>query len=234
MARQRSTEAHDKVLRAALAMFGVRGIDSTSMDAIAQASGVSKATIYNHWADKESLLMEVMILINGLDREPEDVDSGDLSRDLATVLSRRPPDQFDAQRDRLMPSLIAYSATHTEFGNAWRHRVLEPPRQCLKRILRRGIARGLLPATLDLELSMALLLGPMLYNHIFHKRLSRKSAPDFGAEVAEAFWRAYAVERETQPRRLKPLKARRQINSRLSGAPVPKRGIPLTLACFKL
>ena len=39
------------------------------MDAIAQASGVSKATIYNHWADKEALLMEVMELIHGLDRE---------------------------------------------------------------------------------------------------------------------------------------------------------------------
>ena len=47
------------------------------MDAIAQASGVSKATIYNHWADKEALLMEVMLMVNGLDREPEDVDSGE-------------------------------------------------------------------------------------------------------------------------------------------------------------
>ena len=69
------------------------------MDAIAQASGVSKATIYNHWADKEALLMEVMLMVNGLDRDPEDVDSGDLCRDLATVLTRRPPDEFDAARN---------------------------------------------------------------------------------------------------------------------------------------
>jgi AcrR family transcriptional regulator len=193
MARPRSPLAHSKVLRAALTLFGERGIDSTSMDAIAQASGVSKATIYNHWADKEALLMEVMILINGLDREPEDVDSGELSSDLATVLSRRPPDEFDAERDRLMPSLIAYSATHAEFGNAWRHRVLEPPRQCLKRILRRAIDRGLLPATLDLDLAMALLLGPMLYNHIFSKRFRQKPVSDIGAEVAQAFCRAHAM-----------------------------------------
>ena len=80
------------------------------MDAIAQASGVSKATIYKHWADKEALLMEVMALVHGLDREPEDVDSGDICRDLTTVLTRRPPDEFDRARDRLMPSMIAYSA----------------------------------------------------------------------------------------------------------------------------
>jgi len=200
MARPRSSEAHDKVLRAALGLFGERGIDSTSMDSIANASGVSKATIYNHWADKEALLMEVMILIHGLDREPEDVDSGDLSSDLATVLSRRPPDEFDAQRDRLMPSLIAYSATHTEFGQAWRNRVLEPPRQCLKRILRRGVERELLPATLDLDLAMALLLGPMLYNHIFSKRFKQRAISDIGAEVANAFCRAHATGRNaSQP-----------------------------------
>lgn len=192
MARSRSTEAHDKVLRAALGLFGERGIDATSMDAIAHASGVSKATIYNHWADKEALLMEVMLMVNGLDREPEDVDSGDLCRDLTTVLTRRPPDEFDSARTRITPSLIAYSAVHPEFGKAWRHRVMEPPRQCLKRILRRGMQLGLLPHDLDLETAMALLLGPMLYCHVFQKE-QRSNLPDIGPKTAEAFWRAFAL-----------------------------------------
>jgi AcrR family transcriptional regulator len=192
MARSRSTEAHDKVLRAALGLFGERGIDATSMDAIAQASGVSKATIYNHWADKEALLLEVMLMINGLDREPEDVDSGDLCGDLTTVLTRRPPDEFDSERTRITPSLIAYSAIHPEFGKAWRHRVMEPPRQCLKRILRRGVQRGELPRDLDLEAAMALLLGPMLYCHIFQKG-QQPNPPDIGPKTAAAFWRAFAV-----------------------------------------
>jgi AcrR family transcriptional regulator len=193
MARQRSVFAHGKVIWAALELFGERGIEGTSMDAIARSSGVSKATIYNHWADKEALLLEVMLFANGLDREPEDVDTGDLCRDLATVLSRKPPDQFDVARDRMMPSLIAYSAVHPEFGAAWRHRVMEPPRQCLKRILRRGIERGLLPVTLDLELSMALLLGPMLYVHIFHRKAGVNS-PEIGPETAAAFCRSHAMQ----------------------------------------
>ena len=150
-----------------------RGIDATSMDAIAQSSGVSKATIYNHWADKEALLLEVMLMVNGLDREPEDVDSGDVQRDLATVLTRKPPDKFDAARNRMTPSLIAYSAVHPEFGKAWRHRVMEPPRQCLKRILRRGIARGVFPHDLDLEAAMALAAR----SHALCARLSKGSAP---------------------------------------------------------
>ena len=191
MVRSRSPEAHEKVIHAALALFGERGIDATSMDAIARVSGVSKATIYNHWENKEALLLEVMLYVNGLDREPEDVDTGDMQRDLATVLSRKPPDEFDEVRERMMPTLIAYSALHPEFGKAWRHRVMEPPRQCLKRILRRSIERGLLSQDLDLEVSMALLLGPMLYRHVFH-RGSGAPMQDIGPQTAEAFCRAFA------------------------------------------
>jgi AcrR family transcriptional regulator len=190
MSRPRSPEAHEKVVRAAIDLFSERGIEATSMDAIARSSGVSKATIYNHWADKEALLLEIMVFLNGLNREPEDIDTGDIVRDLATVLSRKPPGEFDRERDRLMPAFIAYSATHIEFGKAWRFRVTEPPRQCLKRILKRGIDRGLLPASLDLDLSMALLLGPMLYQHIFYTRVGLPSR-DLGPATAEAFCRAF-------------------------------------------
>jgi AcrR family transcriptional regulator len=192
MARQRSEEAHDRVLRAALALFGERGIDAASMDAITQASGVSKATIYNHWPNKEALLIDVMLMVNGMGRDPEDVDSGDVCRDLATVLSRRPPDEFDAARERMMPAMIAYSAVHQEFGEAWRHRVMEPSRVCLKRILRRAIKRGLLPAALDMDTAMALLLGPLLYGHVFHQEAHTEPF-DFGRAAAESFWRAYGV-----------------------------------------
>ena len=193
MAREKSSDAHEKVIHAALELFGERGIEATSMDAIARASGVSKATIYNHWADKEALLMEVMLYVNGLNREPEDIDTGDLSRDLATVLSRRPPGELDAARNRMTPSLIAYSAVHPEFGAAWRHRVMDPPRQCLKRILKRGIERGILPHSLDLEVAMALLLGPVLYRHIFHKTGGHCESGDIGPQTAEAFYRAHAI-----------------------------------------
>ena len=40
------------MLEASLSLFAKDGIDATSMDAIAEVSGVSKATIYKHWHDK--------------------------------------------------------------------------------------------------------------------------------------------------------------------------------------
>jgi AcrR family transcriptional regulator len=196
MVRPRSPEAHEKVLHAALALFGERGIEGASMDAIARAAQVSKATIYNHWPDKEALLLEVMLWVNGLnpntDREKADPDSGSLERDLAIVLGRHPPRLFDEARKRITPSLIAYSATHKEFGLAWRNTVMEPPRQCLRRILRRAQHRGQIQPNLDLDTAMAILLGPMLYQHIFEKGV-RRSRSDIASHVAQTFCKAFAV-----------------------------------------
>ena len=200
MARPRSSKVHDKVLRAAIDLFAGRGIEATSMDAIAHASGVSKATIYNHWAGKEALLMEVMLFVNGLDREREEVDSGDVRRDLVTVLCRRPPGHLEAARKRMMPALIAYSAVHQEFGKAWRHRVMEPPRASIRRILRRGIEQGLLRSDLDLDLGAALLLGPILYSLIL-QRDGQASGPAIGPAVVDAFWRAHRTPLARPPRR---------------------------------
>lgn len=191
MVRPRSIEAHEKVLNAALKLFAERGIEATSMDAIAQLSGVSKATIYNHWTDKEALLLEAMLMVHGLDREPEDIDTGDVQRDLTTVLTRKPPDKFDSVRNHLIPLLIAYSGLHPEFGKAWRHRVMDPPRQCLKNVLRRGISRGQLSRDLDVEASIALLLGPLLYAHVFNKDDPSRT-PDLGPLSAATFWRAHS------------------------------------------
>ncbi|HVC45942.1 MAG TPA: TetR/AcrR family transcriptional regulator [Terracidiphilus sp.] len=200
MPRSRSHQAHDKVLHAAIELFGERGIEAASMDAIARASGVSKATIYNHWADKEALLMEVMNFVHGLDREPEIIDTGDLHADLVTVLSGRPPSHLDAPRNRITPSLIAYSAFHPEFGRAWRQQVTEPSRQAIRRILRRAIRRGQLPRNLPLDTAIAVLLGPMLYVHIFYKENPRRK-PEIGPEVAGAFCRAYQIPATRTPTR---------------------------------
>jgi len=203
--RPRSEEAHEKVIHAALGLFGERGIDATSMDAIARASGVSKATIYKHWADKEALLMEVMLFVHGLDEELEDVDTGHLEKDIATVLSRKPPGEFEEARTRMMPTLIAYSAVHPEFGAAWRHRVMDPPRKALKRILERSIKRRLLKPDLDLDVAVALMLGPILYWHIFVN--GKKPSPNdrhIGPDIANAFCRAFLKERPASKSRKSP------------------------------
>ena len=190
MARTRSNEVHRRMVQAALRLFAERGFESTSMDAIAREAGVAKPTLYNHWADKEALLMEVMLYVNGISDERREVDSGDVVEDLAWILTRRPPDEFEELRSRMMPGLITYSATHPEFGVAWRNNIMEPARKALAKALKRGIKRGQLSSGLDIDVSICLLLGPMLYRHIFLGK-AKIDIDELGREAAEAFGRAF-------------------------------------------
>ena len=189
MSRGLSQRAHTKVLDAALNLFADRGIDATSVDAIAASSGVSKATIYKHWADKDALAMEVLVYVHESDAGPPDVDSGDLKADLIAYLLYEPPPRKADLKNRLMPHLIAYSARNQEFGRAWRSRVLERARAGLKKLLRRGMERGIFPSVLDDELAIALLLGPMLFAFILGPRFDRKWLAE-GA--VNSFWKAHA------------------------------------------
>lgn len=189
--RPRSLAAHEKALEAAAELFAGEGIEGASMDSIAARSGVSKATLYKHWPDKNALALEVLGRVHGLDRESPDFDSGDLLQDLIAFLNHRPPEEYADLRYRLMPHLIAYASRNHEFGRTWKARVMEPGRAKAIELLKRGIAEGLFPRDLDLSLGLALLIGPMAYQYI--ARGIASSPDNLGEQVANAFWRAFAI-----------------------------------------
>jgi AcrR family transcriptional regulator len=188
MARTRSATAHRKVLDAALELVAETGIEGASMDAIAGRSGVSKATIYKHWKDKDALLLEMLEVLNGLKDRPS-FDSGNVRADLVAVLAYRPAGNTE-MRERILPHLVAYSANNVNFGAMWRNKVMEPPRRELRHLLREGIGKGELAASLDEDVSLALLLGPMMYWYLFLRRTS-EAPKDLAQAVVDAFWRAY-------------------------------------------
>ncbi|HXE36065.1 MAG TPA: TetR/AcrR family transcriptional regulator [Verrucomicrobiae bacterium] len=206
MSRGLSARAHSKVLESATELFAERGIDATSVDAIAAAAGVSKATIYKHWADKDALCLEVMQYVHEIDGGAPEVDSGDLRADLIAFLKYEPSRKKATIIKKLTPHLIAYSARNEEFGRAWKTRVMDRARSRLKVLLRRGVNRGVFPAVLDEDLGVALLLGPMLYRHIFGSSVSLDWLAD-GA--VDSFWKAHArpVE-QTKPSQTKKYPAK--------------------------
>jgi AcrR family transcriptional regulator len=191
MSRTPSASAHKKVLQAALQLVAEQGIEATSMDAIARTSGVSKATIYKHWADKDGLMLEMLAEANGLNNRPC-FDTGNVRRDMAAVLGYRPPEDCGhGLREKLGPQFAAYSATNKAFGMAWRNVVMEPPRKELRLLLKRGIENGDLDPSLDVEVSLALLLGPILYWFIFLRR-TEENPQDLADAIVDNFWRAWS------------------------------------------
>jgi AcrR family transcriptional regulator len=201
MARTQSVDAHNRVLEAALELFVERGIEPTSMDALAAASGVSKATIYKHWpGGKESLLMELLLTVSGAATEVEEQDTGDLYTDLARVLTDKPRNDRPEEKNRLMPQMIAYSATHQKFGAAWRSRVMEVPKRRLKRILDQATKDGRVSGKLEMNTCYALLLGPLLFIHILGAEAEQMN---LGKASAETFCRAYELTNKPKTSRKK-------------------------------
>ena len=58
--RPRSEARKQAILRAAFELLGEHGLAATSMDAVADRAGVSKATIYRWWDSKELLALDAL------------------------------------------------------------------------------------------------------------------------------------------------------------------------------
>jgi AcrR family transcriptional regulator len=189
MGRPPSSKAHEQVLDAATSLFAEHGIDATSMDAIAAAAHVSKATIYKHWPDKPALCLAVLAHLHGRDPLPPARRSRDVRGDVIAFLDREPALPRTELRARIMPHLIAYAARTPAFGEAWRRRVIDPPRAQLTALLQRAIDEGQLPPDLDIEAAVPMLLGPVMYRNML--RASGEDAPaDLVERIVSLLWRA--------------------------------------------
>jgi AcrR family transcriptional regulator len=190
MPRPSSTRAHRKVLQAALKLFAHLGIDATSMDGIAAESGVSKATIYKHWRDKDALCLEALASLYGLDGPPT-LQTGDNRADMITVLNRWSRTKRSGRQNRVMPHLMAYAARNPVFAKAWRTHAVQPSRIQILQLLKRSIGEGSLPADLNLDAAVAMLVGPMMYRQVSF--LFGRDLPENLAElVVDAFWQAHS------------------------------------------
>lgn len=209
MSRPRSEKSHLKVLEAAVRLFSEEGIDATSMDAIAAQSGVSKATIYKHWPDKETLAEEVLVWLYSLDEEPPPIEHTTLRDDLIAALSFRPAERLMNERERIMPHLIAYSARNPVFGKAWRSRILSRNAILIKQVLGAAMERGDIDANLPIDMALAMLFGPMMYRQIFVAcSRTEKAPPAFIAQVVDVFCKFYgraeAARNSSKPHAVKP------------------------------
>src|SRR5262249_60615611 len=81
------------------------------------------------------------------------------------------------------PLCAAFSASNEESGRAWRARARENLRGGLKELIRRGIDRRIFSPLLDEELAVALLLGPMIFRHIFRGSLDKEWLPPGAVEA---------------------------------------------------
>src|SRR5580704_16149454 len=116
MPRPPSAHAHEAVLDAALKLIADCGIEGTSVDAISEVSGVSKATIYKHWENKEALCLEA---IGRLKPDLPVFRSEDPRADAIALLRHLGRSQKPEAMGRIWPRVMSYAAAHPAFSRAF-------------------------------------------------------------------------------------------------------------------
>ncbi|GAA1621156.1 TetR/AcrR family transcriptional regulator [Kribbella alba] len=81
--RPRDPDAEPRIRRYAVQLLLARGFDGMTVDDVAEAAGVGKATIYRRWASKEELANDAMTEL--FDIEIPDADTGSIAGDLRQV-----------------------------------------------------------------------------------------------------------------------------------------------------
>jgi AcrR family transcriptional regulator len=164
--RPRSEASRKAILAAAGELLLAHGLNSISMDAVAERAGASKATIYRWWPSKELLALDALFS----DWEPNQAstyDTGSLAGDLLALM--RPWARQLASRPygRVIAAVITRAQNDPEFGAEYRARFVAPRREHGRLIFARAIDRGEIPPDTDVETALDLLYGPF-YHRILH------------------------------------------------------------------
>ena len=107
--RPKDSVKRDAILAAARDLFMSNGFAGTSMDSLATAAQVSKATLYSHFADKDTLyraIIETKVKDYRLQDFAERL-SGDMAHDLHLIACDMQDLVFDDDSIRMMRMVIA-------------------------------------------------------------------------------------------------------------------------------
>ena len=164
--RTKSEEKTAAILEGAMKEFLKNGYAATSMDKVAKSAGVSKATVYSHFGDKESLFNAVMQDLvkdkfqqmmgleapQSLEQDPQVVLSTMASKMLANARSDRSFIDF-------MRIIIGESGRFPELAKAYVNSVAKPAIEIMSKYFKSHPALKIE----DPEATVRVMMGTMVY-----------------------------------------------------------------------
>jgi AcrR family transcriptional regulator len=173
---ERAVRSRRRILDATVQLVISEGVDAVTIQAAAEAAGVQRSTVYNHWADRLALIVDaiedfagdpVEPLVDGpgVD-QPEPVPSAlDAVRALVTGLGRSLSGAWGS-----IASSLAAAAEHDE-ALADAHRAfVQNRRRDVERLLQAAVDQGALHHGLDVRWATSLLVGPVYYERLIMHR----------------------------------------------------------------
>ena len=139
----------DQILAATIEVLQEVGYDRTTMDAIAERAGASKATLYRHWPGKPELVIAAIRQHKGVDVTPLP-DTGDLRTDLITLLLVA---THQGAHDELcmMRGMVSACGAEPELARVFYEQVIDAKRAHAVELLERARQRGQVSEAADIQ-----------------------------------------------------------------------------------
>jgi AcrR family transcriptional regulator len=155
--RPRDPALDERILEQVVALLGSRGYAGLNLDELAVRSGVAKTTVLRRWPSKAA------VAAAGVERlalqSVAVPDSGTLHGDLRALVHGA-VETFVRGRGQFVPRLLREAGHHPEITDLL-DAVLHTRRQGYRRVLARAVARGELDPSVDQELLIDMLIGPL-------------------------------------------------------------------------
>jgi AcrR family transcriptional regulator len=166
MARPRSEEARRKALSAATDLIVERGVGNLTIEEVAARSGVAKTTIYRHWPERASLIIDTA---RSTFEHVGTPDTGSLRGDLLAFFGGLVRADLTGKVGRLMPCLIDAAGRDPEIEHLL-DRLGEERRRPILSIVARSQERGELPTDLDLDVAIGTIVGPIVFRRVIWRQ----------------------------------------------------------------
>jgi AcrR family transcriptional regulator len=182
--RRRNAAARDAILDVTFDLLRTGGAAGLTIDAIAEAAGVGRQTIYRWWPSKGAVAAEAMA--RGARAIVPARDTGSVADDLTQFLT----DSFAGLEDpglrRALRQLISAAQTDEHVAEVIADFTAQR-RAALRALLERGRANGDLPADADLGLLVDIAYGVLWYRLLIgHAPLDARAARDLSAYLLAA------------------------------------------------
>jgi AcrR family transcriptional regulator len=182
--RRRNEAAREAIMDATVDLLRSGGLNALTIDAIAQAAGVGRQTIYRWWPSKGAMLAEAMGLQAEAVVPPRD--SGSFEADLTEFFAASFRSLGDPGLARGLRDLAA-AAQHDEHVAEALAGFTAQRRAALRAVLQRGVDQGRLSPTADLDMLVDLGYGFLWYRLLVgHRPLSGQAAQDLSANLIAA------------------------------------------------
>jgi AcrR family transcriptional regulator len=160
------------------------GYGRLSIEAVARRAGVGKTAVYRRWDSKLEMVLEIVADVAAQSLPLPD--SGSLRGDLELLVRIVARALSHPLASQIIPDLLAEAARNPQLGQTLSQALRSNQRTVVTELIARAVQRGELPSTVDPDIAVDLILGPIYWRLAIARTPQPKGYPRQLAAAAAA------------------------------------------------